>query len=90
MVLWASSWSPSVTFGRKDFTALSPCCSTSAKRLHAGVHETDNASVSVVFRSTARYLLRMADGPRMARMVVGVREPLTIAAQWIVMQQRRD
>jgi len=33
------------------FTALSPCCSTSAKRLHASIHDTHDPFANAVVRS---------------------------------------
>lgn len=43
--------------GRKDLTELSPCRSRSAKAFHAGAHDTDDASVTVLARFDATAIL---------------------------------
>jgi len=44
-------WQYHESLGRKDLTALSPCCSTSAKGFHAEVYDLDDASANVMVRS---------------------------------------
>ena len=62
--------------------------------LHAGVHNTEDISVTVHYRlgplRYACYLLRMTGGRCMGRMMADPPELLPILAHWIVMRQRPD